>query len=365
MGPASDSPVRKFHVSLNVSNLETSVAFYGVLLGKVVSKQRVDYAKFELDDPPLVLSLIPSPAGVGGNLNHVGLRVLSPEELVAIQRRLEEAGFPTKREDNVECCYALQTKFWVSDPDRVLWEIYVFHEDVDRRCDGSVPEFEGQTVLAEDATRARVVWEHRVPDALPSAIPHADNSLDVISLAGTINMNLEPAELARILRDAFRCLRPGGALRIHGLAGDRPLTVPLPALPGPAAIVQRVPVAVEPMQAMADAGLIEIRFERLSTTVHFTVADVKMREVVLIGRKPGYRPKNLTHEAMYLGPLAQVTDDFGNVFRRGERVPLNLHDWQVLSRCAAAVDFQFLSGDTVSGARGGCCPRETNRLADV
>lgn len=263
---------------------------------------------------------------------------------MAIQRRLEEAGFPTKREDNVECCYALQTKFWVSDPDRALWEIYVFHEDVDRHGDGSVPDFEGQTILAEDATRARVVWEHQIPDALPSAIPHADNSLDEISLAGTINMNLEPTELARILRDAFRCLRPGGALRIHGLAGDRPLTVPLPALPGPAAIVQRVPVAVEPMQAMVDAGLIEIRFEKLSTTVQFTVDDVKMREVVLIGCKPGYRPRKLTHEAIYLGPLAQVTDDFGNVFRRGEWVALNIHDWQVLSRCSAGVAFQFLSG---------------------
>lgn len=63
-----------FHVSLNVSNLEKSVAFYGVLLGTVAAKQRVDYAKFELEDPPLVLSSIPSPGGVGGNLNHVGLR---------------------------------------------------------------------------------------------------------------------------------------------------------------------------------------------------------------------------------------------------------------------------------------------------
>jgi len=167
MGTASDNAVRKFHLSLNVSNLEKSVAFYRVLLGKEPAKQRADYAKFELDDPPLVLSLIPSHGGVGGNLNHVGLRVLASEELVAIQRRLEEGGFPTKREDNVECCYARQTKFWVGDPDRTLWEVYVFHEDIDQHGEGSVPELEGPAALAKDATRARVVWEHRIPDALP------------------------------------------------------------------------------------------------------------------------------------------------------------------------------------------------------
>jgi hypothetical protein len=191
------------------------------------------------------------------------------------------------------------------------------------------------------------------------------NSLDEISLEGTINMSLDPSERSRILGDAFRCLRPEGSLRIHGLAGDRPLAVPLPALPGPAAIVQHVPAAVEPMQAMVAAGLIEIRFERLSTTAHFTVADVKIWEVVLTGRKPGYRPKNPTHEAMYLGPLAQVTDDLGNVFRRGERVPLNIHDWQLRSGSAAGGDFQFLFGDTLPRGRAGCCRRETNRLADV
>jgi catechol 2,3-dioxygenase-like lactoylglutathione lyase family enzyme len=265
MGTVSDNAVRKFHVSLNVRNLEESVAFYRVLLGAAAAKQREDYAKFELDDPPLVLSLIPSAGGVGGNLNHVGLRVLSSEELVAIQRRLEEGGFQTKREDNVECCYALQTKFWVGDPDRVLWEIYVLHDDIDKHGEGSVPELDCPGVSGTPDKRERVVWEHRIPDALPSAIPHAENSLDEIHLEGTINLNLEATELARILKAAIRCLRPGGSVRMHGLAGDSELTVPLPALPGPAAVVQHVPAAIEPMRAMVDAGLIEVRFEKLST----------------------------------------------------------------------------------------------------
>src|SRR5262245_7234818 len=111
----------KFHTSLNVSSLESSVAFYRALLGREPAKQKRDYAKFELEQPPLVLSLIPGRSGVGGTLNHVGLRVLTAEALIEIQARLEAAGIRTTREDGVECCYARQTKFWVTDPDRTLW----------------------------------------------------------------------------------------------------------------------------------------------------------------------------------------------------------------------------------------------------
>jgi hypothetical protein len=30
----------------------------------------------------------------------------------------------------VKCCYARQTKLWVTDPDETLWEVYVLHDDV-------------------------------------------------------------------------------------------------------------------------------------------------------------------------------------------------------------------------------------------
>jgi catechol 2,3-dioxygenase-like lactoylglutathione lyase family enzyme len=123
--------VRKFHASLNVSNLERSIAFYRELFGIAPDKVYADYAKFELAEPPVILSLVPRAPVPGANLNHAGIRVLSPAELVDMQRRLEQAGFPTRREEGVECCYALQTKFWAVDPDGLQWEIYVLHEDLD------------------------------------------------------------------------------------------------------------------------------------------------------------------------------------------------------------------------------------------
>ncbi len=142
MAGAIDETLRKFHTSLNVTDLDRSIAFYRVLLGTEPAKVRADYAKFDLAEPPLVLSLIPGRPGAGGNLNHVGLRVRNAEELVEIQRRLEAAGMQTEREDGVECCYARQTKFWISDPDRALWEIYVFHDDIDEHGSAAPPQAE-------------------------------------------------------------------------------------------------------------------------------------------------------------------------------------------------------------------------------
>jgi len=134
-----EQAVRKFHASLNVSDLAKSIAFYRELFGVEPAKAYSDYAKFELDEPPVVLSLVPRAPAHGGNLNHAGIRVRTSEELVQVQHRLEKAGFRTKREDGVECCYALQTKFWVTDPDGLLWEIYVFHEDVEHFGHATAP----------------------------------------------------------------------------------------------------------------------------------------------------------------------------------------------------------------------------------
>ena len=122
-------PAVRFHLSLNVTNLKRSVDFYRILFGMEPAKERLDYAKFEPDDPALVLSLEPNGRSGPGTLNHLGIRLPDAKTLVAMQERLERAGIRSQREEGVECCYAKQTKFWVTDPDATLWELYVLEDD--------------------------------------------------------------------------------------------------------------------------------------------------------------------------------------------------------------------------------------------
>lgn len=128
--PAGATAVVKFHASLNVSDLAKSVRFYEALFGTGPVKVYPDYAKFEVDEPPLVLSLKPKRACAGGPLNHLGLRVTSVDALRAIQARLKAVGAPIGQQDDVKCCYAYQSKIWVTDPDQTMWEVYVLFDDV-------------------------------------------------------------------------------------------------------------------------------------------------------------------------------------------------------------------------------------------
>jgi catechol 2,3-dioxygenase-like lactoylglutathione lyase family enzyme len=313
MAGAIDQGLRKFHASLNVANLDRSIAFYRVLLGAEPAKVRSDYAKFDLAEPPLVLSLIPGRPGSGGNLNHVGLRVRSAEELVEIQRRLEAAGLHTEREDGVECCYARQTKFWVTDPDRALWEIYIFHDDIDDHGSAAPPRVEPLRIETTKSA-APLAWEHRLGDPMPSRIPHDDNTLHELRLEGSINAAPQTENRPGLLTESLRALQPGAPIYVHGLAGDR-RSESGPTLPGPAAAVQHVPAAGDVVDDLVRAGFVEIQIEKLSETAYFVVDGVPMRELRIVARKPGYRPARATHDAVYLGPMAQVTDDFGNVLR--------------------------------------------------
>lgn len=319
MAGAIDATLRKFHASLNVSSIERAVAFYRVLLGVEPAKVKTDYAKFDLVEPPLVLSLIPGRPAAGGHLNHVGLRVRDAQELVAIQHRLEAAGMPTQREDGVECCYARQTKFWTSDPDGVLWEIYVFHDDIDDRGTAAPPGAEAQS-LPTPAVVLNRAWEHHLRDPVPARIPFDDNTLHAVRLEESINLAPETPNLAALYGEARRALRPGGAVFVHGLAGDRECRAAV-ALPGPAAAVQHVPAVSQVAASLASAGLVDIAIEKLSETAHFVVDAVPMRELRMVARKPGHRPRVETHQAIYLGPMREVVDDFGTVFRRGVRHP--------------------------------------------
>jgi catechol 2,3-dioxygenase-like lactoylglutathione lyase family enzyme len=361
MATAIDAGLRKFHASLNVSNLDKSVAFYRVLLGAEPAKVRADYAKFDIAEPPLVLSLIPGRPNAGGNLNHVGLRVRTAEELVDIQRRLEAAGMPTEREEGVECCYARQTKFWIADPDQALWEVYVFHEDVAEHGHGAPPPVVTATAssaAAASAVSAEVApaaWQHHLREPIPSRLPHEDGTLHEASLEGSINAEPGTEHRSGLMAAIFRALRPGALLRVHGLTGDRTLGS-RPSLPGPASAVQHVPSAADVVRELVLAGFVDVQLEKLSQTAYFVVDGVSMREARFVARKPAQPTAAAAHRAVYLGPMAQVMDDFGNLFRRGAVTPIEARDWEMLSTGPMRGSFLFLGPEAAApGPSGGAC----------
>jgi hypothetical protein len=66
----------------------------------------------------------------GVNASHFGMQVASSEDVAGAWTRFKEAGLKTLTEENTECCYALQDKVWVEDPDGNSWEVFVVKGDV-------------------------------------------------------------------------------------------------------------------------------------------------------------------------------------------------------------------------------------------
>ncbi len=113
----------RVQLALNVSDVDEAVEFYSKLFGVEPAKRRPGYANFAISDPALKLVLFESP-GASTRLNHLGVEVESADEVRSAQLRLAGEGLATASEDHVSCCYALQDKVWVDDPDGAPWEVY-------------------------------------------------------------------------------------------------------------------------------------------------------------------------------------------------------------------------------------------------
>ena len=354
-GPAEDVTTR-FHFSLNVSDLNGSVAFYEKLFGVAPAKHFDDYAKFELEQPPLVFALVPNAPESQGALSHMGFPVSSREEVEAVARRLEQAGLPVCAQDGTVCGYARQDKIWVSDPDHNFWEVYVVYEDVDPATINA--GFDGAQRRGANAervatrTEAVQIWEHRVTEGPIRRIPHADAELDEARLTGTFNAALGSDERAHILQEARRALKTGGRISVHGLVASVTIGGALPLLPGVAALVKRVPTAEEIVAELTAAGFTGARITKLPVKPAFSCGGVDMHEIKVQARRLGESNGDApTRKVLYKGPFARIASDDGTVYERGVRTPVSESQWTSLAEGPAAASFVFLS-DAAAGC--GC-----------
>lgn len=121
--------IQRMHVAINCRDLEASLTFYRSFFGVEPTKIKENYAKFELTEPALHFSLNVRPFDKKGVLNHLGFQVNNTEEVLAMGERLRQENLLTIDEMGTTCCYAVQDKVWVYDPDGNAWEIFYTKED--------------------------------------------------------------------------------------------------------------------------------------------------------------------------------------------------------------------------------------------
>ena len=119
----------KAHLAINVREVERSIEFYKKLFGIEPSKVRTGYAKFDVANPPLNFTLNQVSFGDSGALSHLGIQVASTEDVLALRDAWIERGLLPRAEMQTDCCYALQDKAWVNDPDGNEWEVFTVIQD--------------------------------------------------------------------------------------------------------------------------------------------------------------------------------------------------------------------------------------------
>jgi catechol 2,3-dioxygenase-like lactoylglutathione lyase family enzyme len=123
----------RVQLALNVSDLDQAVSFYSTLFGVDPARRAPGYANFAIADPPLKLVLMQDGDARGqgaiGALNHLGVEVDTTEEVASATGRLSDRGLATQVHAQTTCCFAVQDKVWVHDPDGAPWEIYTVLAD--------------------------------------------------------------------------------------------------------------------------------------------------------------------------------------------------------------------------------------------
>ena len=114
--------MNRFHVHLNVADLEASIRFYSQLFASEPSVRKPDYAKWMLEDPRVNFAI--SDTGRAPGVDHLGIQAESGDELAALGVRLEAAGNALVPEEATVCCYAKSDKLWTEDPQGTRWETF-------------------------------------------------------------------------------------------------------------------------------------------------------------------------------------------------------------------------------------------------
>ncbi len=112
--------MKRFHVHLNVQDLQASVAFYSRLFSAQPARIETDYAKWMLEDPRVNFAI--STRGSKPGLDHLGFQVDSAKELVEMKAAAQHADMTMLDEGETTCCYARSDKHWITDPQGVAWE---------------------------------------------------------------------------------------------------------------------------------------------------------------------------------------------------------------------------------------------------
>lgn len=184
----------------------------------------------------------------------------------------------------------------------------------------------------------------------------ADETVDLVISNCVLNL-VSDGEKTQLINEIFRVLKPGGRVAISDIVSDEYVPDHLKADPALwSGCISGAFQEQEFAEVFTSAGFVGARFDKWDTTPWKVVEGIKFRSVTLTASKPLTNDSNKTFELIYKGPFAEIGDDHGNIFVRGEKTSVNAASYAALS--SSAYNDQFI--DASNTQNNACCAPAAN-----
>ena len=204
----------------------------------------------------------------------------------------------------------------------------------------------------EPGEEAIAAWKQKQKAENPLV---ADASVDLVVSNCVLNL-VAQENRKHMISEIFRVLKPGGRIAISDIVSDR--EVPRHLQDDPRLWSGCISGAFQEkafLEAFLDAGFVAVAFDKWDESPWQVVEDIEFRSVTVTAIKADSHADSVKkHEVIYKGPYAQISDDFGNTFKRGEKSSVSEAVLQILKQSPMADDFVGIS-DPAAQNKGSCC----------
>lgn len=205
---------------------------------------------------------------------------------------------------------------------------------------------------------ALVAWETEQKASSPLV---EDASVDIVVSNCVLNL-VDEKYREQMITEIFRVLKPGGRVAVSDIVSDEAVPQHLKddsrlwsgCISG--AFQER-----QFIQVFLDAGFVDVAYDKWDEEPWQVVEGIEFRSVTVVAVKPAEDPVDAGHTVIYRGPFAELTDDQGALFPRGQRRAVSRAVYQRLMNGAAKDSFIFIEPE--AGAGGGVPPANVNRSA--
>lgn len=190
----------------------------------------------------------------------------------------------------------------------------------------------------------------------------AAESIDLVISNCVLNL-VAKEHRQQMITEIFRVLKPGGRVAIADIVSDE--FVP-DSLQQDAELwsgcISGAFEEKEFLEAFVKAGFVAVAYDKWDASPWRIVEGIEFRSVTLTAVKPeSCEAFDTGNAAIYLGPFAEVIDDAGRHFPRGERMAVSDRTFRQLQHPAYGKDFVVIAPAESSSATSFCGKAGTRR----